>query len=144
MTARPRCVARRRDGEPCRSFAVRDGLCSAHSKSPEEWRELSSRGGKFSTRLRELRRSLAREREEEPEEVDDVLVDFQLRQEEATTPEPEPSGPKLDPKMELLRFQLQHDLLREEDLPEKLAAQLEAYLVAQIAAAETSLATEAP
>ena len=98
---------------------------------------MSSRGGKFSTKLRDLRKELLR-REEEP---DAVVVEFHRRQEEvAARPveEPEPSVPKYDAQMELLAFDLRHDLIQEEDLPEPLAAQLESYLEAQLADAETS------
>lgn len=47
MSERLRCTATRKDGSPCRGFALGDtGLCMAHSLTEEERKERSSRGGR--------------------------------------------------------------------------------------------------
>jgi hypothetical protein len=43
---RPRCTALRVNGEPCGSFAIRDGLCQVHLLSPEERKAQAARAGR--------------------------------------------------------------------------------------------------
>ena len=57
---RTRCTATKRDGTPCRSFAVADGWCQAHHpERTEAHREATRRGGESRSATRRAARAWA-------------------------------------------------------------------------------------